>query len=44
MADTAPPDAAFLEGLEIFARYVRTNGSRAHAPSDRLERDRKSVV
>jgi hypothetical protein len=37
MADTAPPDAAFLEGLEIFARYVRTNGSRANAPNDRLE-------
>jgi hypothetical protein len=37
MADTAPPDAAFLEGLELFARYVRTNGSRALAPSDRLE-------
>ncbi len=37
MADTAPPDAAFLEGLEIFARYVRDNGSRALAPSGRLE-------
>ncbi|MFK4272466.1 hypothetical protein [Streptomyces milbemycinicus] len=37
MADTAPPDAAFLEGLEIFARYVRTNGSRVIAPTDRLE-------
>ncbi|MGW0331090.1 hypothetical protein ACWD0J_04280 [Streptomyces sp. NPDC003011] len=37
MADTAPPDAAFIEGLEIFARYVRTNGSRAYAPSGRLE-------
>ncbi|MFJ8158452.1 hypothetical protein [Streptomyces sp. NPDC094468] len=39
MADTAPPDAAFLEGLEIFARYVRTNGSRALAPTDRLEHE-----
>ncbi|MEV8077878.1 hypothetical protein [Streptomyces pseudogriseolus] len=37
MADTTPPDAAFLEGLEIVARYVRHNGSRALAPSDRLE-------
>ncbi|MEV5440476.1 hypothetical protein AB0K80_31365 [Streptomyces sp. NPDC052682] len=37
MADTAPPDAAFLEGLEIFARYVRDNGSLALAPSGRLE-------
>ncbi|MER6015440.1 hypothetical protein ABT151_33025, partial [Streptomyces bluensis] len=37
MADTAPPDAAFLEGLEIFARYVRTNGSRAIAPTGLLE-------
>ncbi|GAA2331206.1 hypothetical protein [Streptomyces cuspidosporus] len=33
MADTAPPDAAFL----VFARYVRTNGSRVIAPTDRLE-------
>ncbi|MFH8470782.1 hypothetical protein [Streptomyces sp. NPDC017991] len=33
MADTTPPDAAFLEGLELFARYVRTNGSRALAPA-----------
>lgn len=37
MADTAPPDAAFIEGLEIFARYVRTNGSGAPAPTGRLE-------
>ncbi|MFD5952035.1 hypothetical protein ACFWAZ_38890 [Streptomyces collinus] len=37
MADTTPPDAAFLEGLEIVARYVRHNGSRALAPSGRLE-------
>lgn len=37
MADTAPPDAAFLEGLEIFARYVRAHGSRALAPTNRLE-------
>lgn len=37
MADTAPPDAAFLEGLEIFARYVRANGSGALAPTGRLE-------
>ncbi|MGW0762514.1 hypothetical protein ACWD1Y_39600 [Streptomyces sp. NPDC002814] len=37
MADTTPPDAAFLEGLEIFARYVRDNGSRALAPTRRLE-------
>ncbi|MCX4233525.1 hypothetical protein [Streptomyces ortus] len=37
MADTTPPDAAFLEGLELFARYVRTNGSRALAPTHRLE-------
>ncbi|WP_328848006.1 hypothetical protein [Streptomyces sp. NBC_00258] len=29
MADTAPPDAAFLEGLELFARAL--------APTDRLE-------
>ncbi|MFJ8941077.1 hypothetical protein ACIRL0_36080 [Streptomyces sp. NPDC102365] len=39
MADTTPPDAAFLEGLEIFARYVRTNGSGASAPAGRLERE-----
>ena len=37
MADTTPPDAAFLEGLEIFARYVRTNGSRALGPTGSLE-------
>ncbi|EPH41455.1 hypothetical protein ABT390_34170 [Streptomyces aurantiacus] len=39
MADTVPPDAAFLEGLEIFARYVRGHGSgsRALAPTGRLE-------
>lgn len=37
MADTAPPDAAFIEGLEIFARYVRTNGSGALPPTGRLE-------
>jgi hypothetical protein len=37
MADTAPPDAAFLEALEIFARYVRDHGSRAFAPTGRLE-------
>ncbi|WP_030574104.1 hypothetical protein [Streptomyces aureocirculatus] len=39
MADTAPPDAAFLEALEILARYVRGHGSgsRAQAPSGRLE-------
>ncbi|MBA2811168.1 hypothetical protein E0500_028135 [Streptomyces sp. KM273126] len=37
MADTAPPDAAFIEGLELFARYVRTNGSRAIAPTGLLE-------
>ncbi|MER7179969.1 hypothetical protein ABT404_10895 [Streptomyces hyaluromycini] len=39
MADTAPPDAAFLEGLELFARYVRTNGSTALAPTGRLENE-----
>ncbi|MDH6221676.1 hypothetical protein [Streptomyces pseudovenezuelae] len=39
MADTAPPDAAFLDGLEIFARYVRVNGSRAHPPTGRLENE-----
>ncbi|MFD5536911.1 hypothetical protein ACFWIJ_03425 [Streptomyces sp. NPDC127079] len=39
MADTAPPDAAFLEGLELFARYVRTNGSTALAPTCRLEHE-----
>ncbi|MET7575288.1 hypothetical protein ABZT04_43580 [Streptomyces sp. NPDC005492] len=37
VADTTPPDAAFLEGLEIFARYVRTNGSRALGPTGSLE-------
>lgn len=37
MADTAAPDAAFLEGLEIFARYVRDNGCRVLAPTGRLE-------
>lgn len=37
MADTAPPGAAFLDGLEIFARYVRANGYGAHAPTGRLE-------
>ncbi|MFH9075787.1 hypothetical protein [Streptomyces alboflavus] len=39
MADTTPPDAAFLEGLEIFARYLRGqgSGSRAQAPTGRLE-------
>ncbi|KUM99093.1 hypothetical protein AQI95_40610 [Streptomyces yokosukanensis] len=39
MADTAPPDAAFLEALEIFARYVRANGSRALPPTGRLENE-----
>lgn len=39
MADTAPPDAAFLEGLELFAGYVRTNGSTALAPTCRLEHE-----
>jgi hypothetical protein len=39
MADTAAPDAAFLEGLEIFARYVRTNGSRAIPPTGLLEHE-----
>jgi hypothetical protein len=38
MADTAPPDAAFLDCLDIFDRYVRANGSGAHAPTGRLER------
>ncbi|MFF7549632.1 hypothetical protein ACFZCU_39265 [Streptomyces canus] len=28
---------AFLDGLEIFARYVRANGSGAHAPTGCLE-------
>jgi hypothetical protein len=37
MDDTAPPDAAFPEGLEIFARYGLDNGSRVLAPSGRLE-------
>lgn len=37
MADTAPPDAAFLEDLVHFARYVRANGSRATAPTGRLQ-------
>ncbi|ARX80692.1 hypothetical protein SMD44_00090 [Streptomyces alboflavus] len=27
MADTTPPDAAFLDGLEIFARNMRGRGS-----------------
>ncbi|MEU9157948.1 hypothetical protein AB0D59_47350 [Streptomyces sp. NPDC048417] len=39
MADSTPPDAAFLEGLELFARYVRSNGSRALAPTGRLEHE-----
>ncbi|WP_460062163.1 hypothetical protein [Streptomyces sp. YKOK-I1] len=39
MADTTPPDATFLEGLEIFARYVRINGSRALPPTGRLENE-----
>jgi hypothetical protein len=34
---TTAPDDAFLEGLEIFARYVRVNGSQAHAPTGGLE-------
>ncbi|GAA2531976.1 hypothetical protein GCM10010423_29410 [Streptomyces levis] len=38
MADTTPPDAAFPEGgLEIVARYVRHDGSRALAPNGRLK-------
>ncbi|MEV5849809.1 hypothetical protein ACGF3G_17080 [Streptomyces sp. NPDC048179] len=37
MADTAPPDRAFLDGLELFARYVRANGSTALAPTGGLE-------
>ncbi|MFI6862789.1 hypothetical protein ACIBKZ_23320 [Streptomyces sp. NPDC050421] len=36
-SETAPPDATFIEGLEIFARYVRTTGSGASAPTGRLE-------
>ncbi|MFF2165484.1 hypothetical protein ACFVWP_32970 [Streptomyces sp. NPDC058175] len=39
MADTAPPDAAFLEGLEVFARYARTSGTGASAPTGRLEKE-----
>ncbi|MFE3164137.1 hypothetical protein [Streptomyces sp. NPDC059224] len=39
MADTAPPDAAFLEGLELFARYVRANGSTALGPTGSLENE-----
>ncbi|MFJ3802305.1 hypothetical protein ACIPSJ_39250 [Streptomyces sp. NPDC090088] len=37
MADTAPPDRSFLDGLELFARYVRANGSTALAPTGGLE-------
>lgn len=33
----APPDAEFIEGLEVFARYVRASGSGASAPTGRLE-------
>ncbi|MGW3699059.1 hypothetical protein ACWECR_35120 [Streptomyces sp. NPDC005056] len=36
-SESAPPDATFIEGLEIFARYVRTSGSGANAPTGRLE-------
>ncbi|MEU1403170.1 hypothetical protein ABZ471_12540 [Streptomyces sp. NPDC005728] len=39
MTDSAPPDAAFIEGLELFARYVRTNGSRALPPTGGLENE-----
>ncbi|MHB9864595.1 hypothetical protein [Streptomyces sp. YIM S03343] len=39
MAETAAPDAAFLQGLEIFARYVRTNGSGAVPPTGLLEHE-----
>ncbi|WP_411147004.1 hypothetical protein [Streptomyces sp. x-80] len=37
MADTTPPDDAFIEVLEAVARYVRTNGSAANAPTGDLE-------
>ncbi|MYZ33627.1 hypothetical protein [Streptomyces sp. MnatMP-M17] len=37
MADSAPPDAAFIEGLEAVARYVRTSGTGASAPTGGLE-------
>ncbi|MGW0940148.1 hypothetical protein [Streptomyces sp. NPDC002666] len=33
----APPDAEFIEGLEMFARYIRVSGSGASAPTGRLE-------
>ncbi|AVZ76854.1 hypothetical protein SLUN_36420 [Streptomyces lunaelactis] len=36
-SDTSAPDDAFLEGLELFARYVRVNGSAASAPTGGLE-------
>ncbi|WP_066951517.1 hypothetical protein [Streptomyces lushanensis] len=38
MADgSAPPDDAFIEGLETVAHYVRANGSTAYAPTGGLE-------
>ncbi|MFF3558236.1 hypothetical protein ACFYXL_33035 [Streptomyces tsukubensis] len=37
MDDSAPPDEAFIEGLEAVARYVRRHGSDAAAPTGRLE-------
>ncbi|MET8831704.1 hypothetical protein ABZX40_38440 [Streptomyces sp. NPDC004610] len=36
-ADSLPPDTVFLTALEIFARYVRANGSRALPPDGALE-------
>ncbi|MFB7482984.1 hypothetical protein ACFUEM_32760 [Streptomyces anulatus] len=36
-SESAPPDATFIEGLEIFARYIRISGNGASAPTGRLE-------
>lgn len=36
-SESAPPDATFIEGLEIFARYIRVSGNGASAPTGRLE-------
>ncbi|WP_331740286.1 hypothetical protein OG323_37165 (plasmid) [Streptomyces cyaneofuscatus] len=36
-SESAPPDATFIEGLEIFARYIRTSGHGATALTGQLE-------
>jgi hypothetical protein len=37
VVDSEAPDAAFLDCLEMFARYVRRNGSGAAPPTGDLE-------